>query len=405
MTSRERILATLNHKEADRIPIDLGGMRSTGIHAIAYKNLKDFLKSEDRAVKIFDIYQQLAFVDEPIRQRVSSDVIELKRLDGGFGTRISSWKRFQMFPDDGEYYVPEGFEPIVLEDGSFAIVSDGKIIATMPKGGYYFDSQYFPLSGVEDKKKIDEVLSSRITDEELDFLENQAKEIRGKTDCAILGAFGGNFFEMGHALFGYREFMERIITDKPLMEYFLEKLEEKHLEDLEKYLNRLGDYIDIIQLGDDFGTQENTQISLRMFQNMFKPHLKNICDYVHKKAPGVFVFLHSCGSVSKFIPDFIDAGVQVLNPVQTNAKNMDPEFLKKEFGKDIVFWGGGVDTQYILPFGSIKELEDDVKKRIDIFAPDGGFVFAAIHNIQREVSPEKVIKLFDTAKEYGKYRS
>jgi len=405
MTSRERILTALNHKEADRIPIDLGGMRSTGIHAIAYKNLKDYLKSEDRSVKIFDIYQQLAFVDESIRQRVSSDVIELKRLDGGFGTKISSWKRFQMFPDDGEYYVPEDFNPIVQEDGSFAIVREGKVIATMPKGGYYFDSQYFPLSGAEDKKKIDEVLNTKIADEELNFLEQQAKEIRENTDCAILGAFGGNFFEMGHALFGYREFMERIITDKPLMEYFLEKLEEKHLEDLERYLDRLGGYIDLIQLGDDYGTQENTQISLRMFKNMFKPHLKNLCDYIHSKMPKLFVFLHSCGSVSKFIPDFIDAGVQVLNPVQTNAKDMDPEFLKNEFGKDIVFWGGGTDTQHILPFGTLQELEDDVKKRIDIFAPGGGFVFAAIHNIQREVGPAKVLKLFDTAKKYGKYRS
>jgi len=274
----------------------------------------------------------------------------------------------------------------------------------MPKGGYYFDSRYAPLANASERKEIDIILSNRITDEELDFLEAQAREIKNNTDCAILGSFGGNFMEMGHMLFGYQEFMVSLILNKSFIEYFLSKLEEKYLEEIELYLNRVGKYIDIIVLGDDYGTQEGLQISLEMFRQLFKPHLKALCDFIEKRSD-VYIFLHSCGSVSKLIPDFIDAGIQILNPVQTSAKGMSPEFLKREFGKDIVFWGGGCDTQRILPFGTLEEVENDVKKRIDIFAPEGGFVFAAIHNIQKEVSPEKVLRLFDTARDYGKYRS
>lgn len=402
MTSRERILLTLKHKEPDRVPIDLGGMRSSGIHAIAYNKLKGYLNCEDKSVKIFDLGQQLAVVDDEIRKRVTSDVAELKRLDGGFGTRINSWKQIDLFLDGGEYYVPTDFNPKVLADGSFAIEIEGKIVALMPKGGYYFDSRHAPLANASEPKEIDIILSNRITDEELDFLEAQAKELKNNTDCAILGSFGGNFIEEGHALFGYQEFMERLILDKPLIEYFLNKLEEKYLEEIERYLNRVGKYIDIIVLGDDYGTQEGLQISPEMFRQLFKPHLKALCDFIEKRSD-VYIFLHSCGAVSKLIPDFIDAGIQILNPVQTSAKGMSPEFLKREFGKDIVFWGGGCDTQRILPFGTLEEVENDVKKRIDIFAPKGGFVFAAIHNIQQEVSPEKCLKLFDTARNYGKY--
>ncbi|MFW6119758.1 MAG: uroporphyrinogen decarboxylase family protein, partial [Petrotogales bacterium] len=222
-------------------------------------------------------------------------------------------------------------------------------------------------------------------------------------DCTIMGSFGGNFLEAGHSYFGYQEFMEKIITDRSIVEYFLNKLEEKYLEDLEKYLDRVGKYLDLIVLGDDYGTQENAQISPLMFRNLFKPHMKALCDFIKKRNKNIRIFLHSCGSVIKLIPDFIDAGIEVLNPVQTNARGMDPLVLKREFGKELTFWGGGCDTQHILPFGSLEELEDDVKKRMDIFAPYGGFVFAAIHNIQKEVSPEKVVLLYDSAYDCGSY--
>lgn len=403
ITSRERILLSLRHEEPEgRVPIDLGGMRSSGIHAIPYNKLKQFLNCKDKSVKIYDICQQLAVVDEDIRKRVSSDVVEVKRLDGGFGIRIDSWKQFDMFSDRGIYYIPTDFNPKLLTDGSFTIEIGGKVVAIMPKNSYYFDSIYAPLANADNPKEIDSILSNSITDEELNYLEAQARQLRKNTDCAILGSFGGNFIEEGHSLFGYQEFMEKLILDKPLIEYFLNKLEEKYLEDLECYLNRIGKYIDIIVLGDDYGTQEDLQISIKMFRQLFKPHLRALCNFIKRKS-NAYIFLHSCGAVSKLIPDFIDVGIEILNPVQTNAKGMSPDFLKKEFGKNIVFWGGGCDTQRVLPFGTLEEIEDDIKKRVDIFAPGGGFVFAAIHNIQNGVSPEKVLRIFDVARDYGRY--
>ena len=401
MTSRERILTALDHNEPDRVPIDLGGMRSTGIHAKAYRRFVDYLGYRDLPVKVFDVHQMLAFVDDEIRREVHSDAIELKRLNGGFGTRIDSWNGRDIFDDGSRYLFPDGFDPKVKEDGSLVIERDGVEVATMPRGGHYFDRSYFPLAHAGRKEEISVLVLPRLTGEEIEFLKAQLTGIRESTDCAVIGAFGGNFLEAGHSMFGYQEFMERLITDRPLMEFFLDRLLETYLVDLEKYLSALGDDIDIIQIGDDYGTQENTAISPRIFRSIFKPRLKTLCDFIHRKKPDLFIFLHSCGSVYTFIPDFIEVGVQILNPVQTNAKNMEPERLKSEFGRDIVFWGGGCDTQHVLPFGTLKDLEDDIRRRIDIFSPGGGFVFSPIHNIQAEVPPEKIFRLFECAYEYG----
>lgn len=402
ITSKERIIEALNHREPDRVPIDFGGMRSTGIHAIAYRKLKEYLGLSDTSVKIYDVFQQLALVEEEVRKSMHSDVVELKRLDGGFDTRIDEWIEFDLFEDGGRYLLPAGFDPVTLADGSRVIMNDGRIVASMPKGGFYFDGKYFPLAGTEDKKAIDGLVRSGLSEREIAFLKSQLMEIRNSADCAVMGTFGGNFLEAGHTYFGYQEFMERIITDRPLVEYFLDKLLEKYTVELERYLHEFGDEIDLIQIGDDYGTQENTQISSRLFRALFKPRLQALCDYIHSKKPGLFIFLHSCGSVYPFIGDFIEAGVQVLNPVQTSAKNMEPAMLKREFGKDIVFWGGGCDTQHVLPFGTLDDVRDDVKRRIDILSPGGGFVFASIHNIQMEIAPEKVFRLFDTAYNYGR---
>ncbi|MDD5683356.1 MAG: uroporphyrinogen decarboxylase family protein, partial [Mesotoga sp.] len=267
--------------------------------------------------------------------------------------------------------------------------------------GHYFDRSYFPLAHAGRKGEISALVLPRLTGEEIEFLKAQLTGIRESTDCAVIGAFGGNFLEAGHSMFGYQEFMERLITDRSLMEFFLDRLLETYLVDLEKYLSALGDDIDIIQIGDDYGTQENTAISPRVFRSIFKPRLKTLCDFIHRKKPDLFIFLHSCGSVYTFIPDFIEVGVQILNPVQTNAKNMEPERLKNEFGRDIVFWGGGCDTQHVLPFGTLEDLEEDIRRRIDIFSPGGGFVFSPIHNIQAEVPPEKIFRVFECAYEYG----
>jgi len=405
MTSRERVLLSLKHKEPDRVPVDLDGMRSTGIHAIAYNELKRYLDFEDKTVRIYDLSQQLGEVDEETRKLFNIDVVALKGLYTSFGCRIDKWKSFPMFPD-GEYYVPKDFNPQKDEEGNWVVMDEnGRIIAKMPKDGYYFDRVYFPLESAKTKEDIDRFFDSlnSISDEEIKFLVDNAKYLRENTDYAIMGNFGGNFFEAGHGAFGYQKFMELLAFDRFLVEYFLDKLEEYYLKNLQIYLESVGDYIDIIQFGDDFGSQNGPQISLKMFRELFKPHLKRLCDFTKKRNKNIFTFLHSCGSISTLLPDIIDAGIDIINPVQTNAANMEPEFLKKEFGDSITFWGGGIDTQKILPFGSEEEVIDDVKRRIDIFAPGGGFVFAAIHNIQYGMPAKNVVTMFETVKEYGKY--
>ena len=307
---------------------------------------------------------------------------------------------------DGEYYVPEDFNPEKDEEGNWVVKDEtGRVIAKMPKGGYYFDGIYYPLENAQTKEDIDKFFASLkpLDDEEVNYLIENAKYFRENTNYAIMGNFGGNFFEAGHGAFGYQKFMELLAFDRSLVEHFLGRLEEYYLKNLEIYLENVGDYIDIIQFGDDFGSQNGPQISLKMFRELFKPHLKRLCEYTKKKNKNIFTFLHSCGSISALLPDIIDAGVDIINPVQTSAANMDPEFLKKEFGDSITFWGGGADTQKILPFGSKEEVIEDVKRRIDIFAPGGGFVFATIHNIQYGVPAQNLAVMFETVKNYGKY--
>ncbi|MCD6546254.1 MAG: methyltransferase [Thermotogae bacterium] len=405
MTSRERVITSLKHKEPDRVPVDFDGMRSTGIHARAYSELKRHLNLNDKSVRIYDLGQQLGEVDEETRQIFNVDVVALKGLYTNFGCRLDRWKKFPMFPD-GEYYVPEDFNPQKDEEDNWIVKDEtGKVIAKMPKGGYYFDGIYYPLENAQTKEDIDKFFASLkpLDDEEVNYLIENAKYFRENTNYAIMGNFGGNFFEAGHGAFGYQKFMELLAFDRSLVEHFLGRLEEYYLKNLEIFLENVGDYIDIIQFGDDFGSQNGPQISLKMFRELFKPHLKRLCEYTKKKNKNIFTFLHSCGSISALLPDIIDAGVDIINPVQTSAANMDPEFLKKEFGDSITFWGGGADTQKILPFGSKEEVIEDVKRRIDIFAPGGGFVFTAVHNIQYGVPAQNVVTMFETVKNHGKY--
>jgi len=210
-----------------------------------------------------------------------------------------------------------------------------------------------------------------------------------------MGGFGGNILEYGQTLRGWEKFMMDLALNQRFAEDLMDKLVEVHLKNLEVYLQAVGDYIQIIQMGDDLGTQNAPQISPDMYRELIKPRHKNIYQYV-KKHSQLFLFLHSCGAIYELIPDLIDAGVEILNPVQTSAKNMDPEKLKIEFGDKITFWGGGVDTQHVLPEGTPDEIAAQVKERIRIFAPGGGFVFTPVHNIQANVPPENMVAAYDT---------
>jgi uroporphyrinogen decarboxylase len=238
-----------------------------------------------------------------------------------------------------------------------------------------------------------------LTSEHLAAIRNRAKHLFETTDYAIMVAFGGNLLEWGQYLCRFDQFLMDIIDNPKKVSALLDKLVEMHLENLKKLLPAVNGYVQIIQMGDDFGTQLALEISPKIYREVFKPRQRLIFEAV-KKHSGLHLFLHSCGSIVDILPDLIEIGVEIINPVQTSARGMDPKRLKQEFGKDLTFWGGGCDTQRVLPLASPKEIRTHVKERIDIFAPGGGFVFTQVHNIMPHVPPQNIVAMYDAVKKF-----
>jgi uroporphyrinogen decarboxylase len=399
LTPRERVLTALKHKEPDALPWDLGGMRSTGIMAIAYAKLRRALKLPLDGIKVYDVGQQLAWVDEDIRRMFPIDVIALD-TEKVMADYLYGWRPYNL-PDEDRTntLIPANYTIEEAEDGSRFIYQGDRVVAKMPAGGFYFDSTYFPLSDASSVKDIENWEMGRFSKDVLSALRKEAKSLYENTDYAIMGSFGGNIIEAGQSLMGWENFMTALLANRKLVEALIEKLVEGHLRNLELYLDAVGDYIQIIQMGDDLGTQNGPQLSPRLYKELIFPAHKRIYQFVHQKKPNIFVFLHSCGGIYELIPYLIEAGVDILNPVQTSAVNMEPERLKREFGKDLVFWGGGCDTQKILPFATPKEVKEHIRERIGIFSKGGGFVFCQVHNIQANVPVENIIALLETVKE------
>ncbi len=392
MTSRERVLTAINHKEPDKVPIDFGAMRSTGIMAVEYNRLKKYMNREEGETFVYDLFQQLAEPEDWIIKRFNADVVQLHRLCPAFGFSIKN-KRSGKLPDGSSCTYPANFHPVPHKDGE-AIKENGQVIAYRPESSYVFYQVCHPLNGVRDPKQIDKFEFPKIDDEEFEYLKKRSKELRESTDKAILGAFGGNIIEQAQFDFEYEEALLLMITEKKLMHHYFSLLTEHWISSLECYIEAVGDNIDIIQVGDDLGTQQGSVVSPDMYRELVKPYHKEIYQYI-KKNSNYKVFLHSCGAISDLIPDLIDAGVDILNPVQTTARGMNPVFLKKAFGKDLTFWGGGSETQTILFSGTPQQIADQAKERIEIFAPGGGFVFTQIHNILVGVPPENIVTLYD----------
>lgn len=405
MNHRERVSKTLNHEEPDRVPIDIGGMRSTGIHSIVYRELRKYLGLDYDSVKLYDVFQQLGYIDHDILDYIGADVAPVNRLKPAFGIRIDDWKQGKLI-DGSPALVPAGFNP-VKEEGVFKIKDDeSHTIAQRSEGSLYYDQAgvYHPLADAKTKEDIDrEYEWQTIEEEEKEFLKVQAKKLRQETDFAIMAEFGGSIYEQGQLLRGYKQWYLDVAGNKDLVEYLLDKLVENYLANLETFIDTLGDKVDIVVFGgDDLGMQDGPQISPDTYQELFFPRHKKMWDFVHEKTDWK-VFLHSCGSIYQLLPYLIEAGVDIINPVHINAKGMEPKRLKENFGNEVVFWGGGCDTQKVLPKKSVEEVRKEVKKNIEVFAPGGGFVFTPVHNIQPDVPTENIEAVYTAAKEYGIY--
>ena len=409
MTARERILTSIAHKEPDAIPIDLGSTPSSGISAIAYNRVKEHLGINGEPTKVYDVVQQLAEPSEAIIDRFDVAALDIGRT---FTTDPDDWYDITLADGSTAQY-PAWFTPKLSDDGAWhAANKNGLEIARMPEGATFFDQTHFPyIDGYPDNyaklgDAMDTVLWSAFVHSpwdkagEKDFWQNlrkRALELREQTDKALVIVAGCNLFEWGTFLRRMDNFLMDIYLEPDQVERLLDALLEVHLETLGHVCEAVGDVADIIRFGDDLGMDSGPFMAPELYRKLFYPRHKQLCEYVHSNSQ-MHTYLHSCGSISTVLPHLIDAGFEVINPVQTNVQHMDPAFLKKEFGKDVTFWGGGADTRYVLNRKSPEEVSEHVKQQVDILGKDGGFVFAAIHNIMPDVPPENVVAMFDTVK-------
>ena len=406
MTSRERVLASLNHQQPDRVVVDLSGYRSSGISSIAYPKLRAALGLGPRSVDVYDPVQQLAIVHDDVLDRFGVDTIEMGR---GFCHEDQWWADWTL-PDGTPCRMPVWALPEQAGPEWVLRAPSGRVIARMPEGSLHFDQVYWPfLDGVEDLSKIEALYPEHMwtgvasppgpsVSSPAELAEG-ARALRANTDRAIAGLFGGNLLEMGQFYYRMDNFLMMLAGEPARVHRFLDALAEIHMKNLDRFLGAVGPYIDIIVFGDDLGAQNCPQISPRMYREFFKPRHAAMWARA-KKLANVKVMLHCCGAVRQLLPDLIDAGLDAINPVQISCKGMDAEGLKRDFGKDLTFWGGGCDTQRILPCGTPAEVRAHVLHQCETLAPGGGFVFQQVHNILANVPAENIIGMYDAVREY-----
>ncbi len=403
MNPRERVQSAFAHRESDRVPIDFSGHRSSGIAALAYRKLRKYLGLPEKSIRVYDPVQQLAIVDEDVLSRFGVDTIELGRA---FALDDSCWADWTL-PDGSPCQMPVWALPERVEGAWVFRAKSGRVIAKMPDGALYFEQAYFPFADEAGPKTISAAIQESMWNmmmsppgplaagaDGLQRLAEGAKTLRAKSDRAIIGLFGGNLLEQGQFLYRNDNFFMLLAGEPREAHDFLDRLVESHLANLETFLGSVGGSIDIIVFGDDLGMQTGPQISRTMYRELFKPRHSLMWKRAKELAP-VKVMLHCCGGVRELLPDLIDAGLDAINPVQVSCAGMDAGQLKRDFGKDIVFWGGGCDTQVTLPNATPDSIQSHVREQIRSLRPGGGFVFQQVHNILAGVPPENIVAMFD----------
>ncbi len=418
MNSRENLKKTLNHQQPERLVLDFGGTGVTGIHCLSVKNLRSYYGLEDRPVKVVEPFQMLGEVDRDLRQAMGIDVIGAygKNNMFGFANNECDWKPFTSNWGQ-ELLVPFDFNYSNAEDGSLLVYPTGDTTipptARMPATGYFFDAiiRQEPIDeeNLDPEDNLEEF--GKISSTTLDYWERTVSQLStsGKGIIASLGgtALGDIALVPGMQLRrpkGIRDVAEWYMSTIMRPDYIhsiFEKQTELAIENFAKIYERIGNSIDAVFIcGTDFGTQDSTFCSPDQFSELYLPYYKRINDWMHQNTEWKS-FKHSCGAVETFMPLFIESGFDIINPVQINAKGMDPHHLKDTYGKDLVFWGGGVDTQKMLSFGTPAEVKKQVIENCEIFSKDGGFVFNTVHNIQANVPIENLVAMMDAVAEFN----
>lgn len=416
MNSRTRLKKTLNHQQPDKIPVDFGSNAVTGIHVFIVEKLRTHFGLAKRPVKVIEPYQMLGEVEDDLLEAIGVDVIGLWGRNSMFGIPQENWKPFKTFWGQ-EVLVSGNFNTTIDAKGDLLIHPEGDTSipagAKMPKAGYFFDAiirqQPIDEASLNPEDNLEEF--KPFTDEDLDYWKQQALKAAG-SGKGIIANFGGTALgdialvpamNLKHPK-GIRDVTEWYMSTLMRPDYLhqmFEKQTDIAVENLKKVYNVVGENIDAIFIcGTDFGTQDSTFCSIETFNELYAPYYRKMNDWIHQNT-GWKTFKHCCGAVEPLMKPFIDAGFDIINPVQIGAAGMDPEHLKKEYGDCLVFWGGGVDTQKTLPFGTAHEVKEQVFRTCDVFSKGGGFVFNAIHNIQANVPISNVVAMIEAVKDFN----
>ncbi len=413
---KERLISALLHKGNCRIPVDLGGTAVTGIHVLIIEKLREHFGLEKKPVELSEPYQMLGRIDEDLMEVLGVDVMGITPEKNMFGFKNSGWKTF-ITPWNQEILVPENFNVTRAADGSLLMSPEGDTSlppsAHMPANGYFFDAviRQHPIDeqNLDPKDNLEEF--APLTKADLEYWSAMAGIARG-SGKGVIATFGGT--ALGDIALvpamqlrdpkGIRDITEWYMSTLTRPEYIHQVFDRQvtiALSNYEKLAPVMGDAVDAVFIcGTDFGTQNSQFCSAETFNELYAPYYKKINGWIHKNTSWK-TFKHSCGAVDPLMKSFIDAGFDIINPVQINALGMDPGHLRKEYGEHIVFWGGGIDTQQTLPFGSPEEVRKEVLQNCEIFSSAGGFVFNTVHNIQANVPVENVVAMVEALREFN----
>jgi uroporphyrinogen decarboxylase len=410
MNSRERTLSAINHVQPDRIPVDIGSTPSSGLSMVAYSNLIKYLGLNVKN-HVYDVIQEVTQPEMELIDLLKADILDIGRY---FNSAEDYWHKLELIKGFPGLY-PKWFNPVKQPDGSWlAAGPTGENIGKMPVGATFFDQLIFPyVNGYpENFDNIGTDMSRVIWGgfgfppydrmNEKDFwkiLRETIKVERSKTDKALLIGVGCNLFEWGTFLRRIDNFLMDLYLEPDNVHRILDTLLERHMDFLSRICESVGDLVEIIKFGDDLGTNTGPFMPPEIYNEFFRPRHKIMCDYV-KANSSAHTMLHCCGGIYELIPELIEAGFEIINPVQINAVNMEPERLKKEFGSSVTFWGGGCNTQSILNQATPQQVRDHVRRNIEVFSKGGGFVFTTVHNIMPDVPPENIMAMLETVQEF-----